>query len=54
MCKCNDYREFDEEFGGIVVGEVKGKDNKELRMYLRDLICFSFCPFCGQKIEIER
>ncbi len=53
MCKCDGYKEFDEEFGGIVVGYAVGKDKKAVRMYLRDLICFTYCPFCGKKIKVK-
>ena len=50
MCDCDDWKEFDNELGGIVCG-YGTKDGDAYRMLLRDVINFPFCPFCQRKIK---
>jgi len=52
MC-CEEYQEFLDEFGGIVLGyEIITK--KAHRKYLRDMIKFRRCPYCGDRLYAEK
>ena len=52
MCDCTEYKEFDKEFGGIVVA-YGTKNGEGARILLRDVLCFTYCPFCQKVIKNE-
>ena len=52
LCSCKEYVEFDKELGGIVVAYGM-KNGEGARILLRDVLCFTYCPFCQKVIKNE-